>query len=251
MDKLSFLDGDATAETPVAEPIAEGPVRGPDGKFAKAEAETPVAEPAPQPEPEPQPAPVQATPEREPGHVPISALLDERDKRRQLEEQLRHFQQQQAPEPVAPPNPYEDPDGWTDYQQSLVAQSRWDAVTSISQVMANEKHGAELVQSAAQAFMQEVQQRPWLMNELRQQPHPYDWVVKRHQREQVLGNVDPSQFEAFLAWRNAQAATAPVPAPAAPSSLATPPPSINNAASAGGVAHVPVGPGRAYDKLFS
>ena len=84
-DQLAFLSeqsggpegapapaGQAPEPQAQAEP-APGPDRGPDGKFvAKA---PPAAPPAPPPPPEP-------------GHVPISAMLDEREKRQALEKRL-------------------------------------------------------------------------------------------------------------------------------------------------------------------
>jgi hypothetical protein len=100
---LDFLDGQEPAPdgtpTPTPEPAAEAPLRGPDGKFASAQPEpAPVVEPAPAPAAEPV--------KPEPGHVPLSALMDERDKRKAAEERAAALE---AAKPAAEPA-YIDPD---------------------------------------------------------------------------------------------------------------------------------------------
>jgi hypothetical protein len=239
MEPLDFLDapeGVTDAVQPVVEAQNEPPP-------------APEAEPAPQPAPEP----VAPPPTPEPGFVPFAAVLDERDKRKAAEERLRTLeaQAQARLEPAADPDPYEDPQGYKDLVASQVQQARWDAITSTSMVMAEEKYGAETVKSASEAFIAEAQSKPWLFAELQRQPHPYNWVVQRHQRETAFAKLDPSQVDAFLAWQQ-QALSAPAPiqpaAPAAPK----PPVSLASAPAAGGgkPGQAPVGPGEAFNTVF-
>ena len=72
----SEATSEVQAEAPAVEPVSEGPARGPDGKFVSAASEAPpVAETPPAATPE-----AETPPEQQ--HAPITALLDERDKRK-------------------------------------------------------------------------------------------------------------------------------------------------------------------------
>lgn len=268
-NKLDFLSEPAEADTaPVVEtavettapesPSAEGRARGADGKFVSPQPSSAVASaPAAQAD-TPAIPPASAQPEAAqpaPGHVPISALMDERDRRKAAEDQVRQFQQRQAP-PPAVPDPVEDPQGWQAHQANLIDAAEWKAVTSISQLMANKEHGAEAVSAAAQAFAAEAAQKPWLWRDLRQQPHPYEWTVNWHRRHQAVSN--DADLDAFIAWKAGQSGQPPAQpvaaaAPAAPArpAPAAPPPSISSAPGAGGLQHVPSGPGQAFGAVFT
>lgn len=242
MEPLDFLnapEGVTEAVQPAAEPVQnEQPI--------EAAEPAPAAPEPPAPEPAPPPAP-------EPGHVPLSVVLDEREKRQRAEAELTALRQQHAQraEPVAAPDPYEDPQGYQAHVASQVQQARWDAITSTSMVMAEEKYGADTVKSAAEAFLAETQSKPWLLAELQRQPHPYNWVVQRHQRETAFAKIDPTQVDAFLAWQQGQA-SAPVAQPVAAPAAPRPPVSLASAPSAGGLkpGEVPAGPGVAFHSLF-
>lgn len=220
VDDLPPVEGEVKAE-PKPEPKAE----------------TPEVKAEPQPEPKPQQAEAKEEPKPEPGHVPIAAILDERDRRKQAEERLRQLEAQVAEQnrqrQQPPPDPRLNPQAYADYMTAQTEASQWGAITSISQVMAKRDHGAETLQQATDAFMQELQQRPWLANELRQQPHPYEWVVERYKREQALSNLDLSEIDQFKAWKAAQAqAQAQTGQPL--QSMAAPPRSLAGLPSAGG-----------------
>ena len=208
----------------------------------KAEAPQPKAPEAPvtqaRPEPKPEPAPQEAPEVKSDPVAPIAALLDERDKRKQAEERLKRLeaqvQEQQRRQASPPPDPRVYPQAYARFMQEQTVESQWGAITSISQVMAKRDHGAQVLQEATDAFMQELQQRPWLANELRQQPHPYDWVVERYKRETALSNLDLSEIDQFKAWKAAQAQAQAQTGQQTPQTMAAPPRSLASLPSAGG-----------------
>src|SRR6478735_1788096 len=109
-DFLEQVLGEAEPATPVEEPIVGNPAVEPIAEVAS-EPVAPAAEVVAQPE--------AAKPE--PGYVPISALMDERDKRKAAEAKAQqyapHPQQQQAPDP------FDDPQAFAQYQHGLVQQA--------------------------------------------------------------------------------------------------------------------------------
>jgi hypothetical protein len=212
----------APAPEPAPEPEPETP-------------QEPAPEPAPTPEPEP--AKVEA---REPGYVPIASMLDEREKRQRAEAELQSLRAQHQPQQV--PDSYSDPEGYNNYVQQQIAASQWAALTTVSLTMAQEKHGPEVVKEAADAFLAEATQKPWLNDELRSQPHPYDYAVKRYQQQQVLAKVPLAEVDQFLAWKAAQSPTPPppdaLPAPTPITPTPRPPQSLASAPSAGSLSTV-------------
>ena len=246
-DNLEFLDGAEPAEPTVApeaapEPVSDGPARGPDGKFApKAEA---ASEPAPEPVLQaPQPAPVVAQPEpKEPGHVPISALLDERDKRRKLEEQLAQIQQQQM-QHAPQVDPYQDPAA---YANQLALNTRLD----MSEEMARSKHGEDVVNTARDWALQKFASNPAFQAEVLSQRNPYEYVVQQYGREQVASQVSLSELAQFQAWKAAQAQVqAQQPTPSTP----IPTPSLASASAAGSdkPGAMPLHEGAVFDAVFT
>lgn len=249
-DNLDFLDGEPAAPQPVTpEPkaevtqeAAEGQPRGPDGKFA------PKSEAAPEPQPEaPQPAPVQAQPERpEPGHVPITALLDEREKRKQLEAELASFRNQhmQASPQI---DPMENPAAFT---QQVVLNARLD----LSEEIARGKHGDEVVNAARDWALQQFRNRPAFQQEVLSQRNPYEYVVQQFNRDKIASEVSLSELEQFKAWKAAQAQlqAQQQAAPAAPPTTSIPTPSLAAAPSAGGdkPGAMPMHEGAAFDAIF-
>lgn len=264
MGNLEFLDGDTPADVvvaseaapepaPSAEAAPEGPVRGPDGRFApKAETPAPAApEVAPQPvAAAPPPAPEPVIP---PGYVPVSVVQGLRDEIRSLRTPPQAPQPRHEPPPA--PDMFEDPDGYREWQQGQISDARWNAVTTISQELAEDKFGADRVREATDAFLQEAQQRPSLIDEMRQQRHPYAWVVQRHEQQRLTSQINPDRYQAFLAWEAAQqqAAQAAPAAPAAPPQSEPPPRSMAALPNAGGSkpGEHPVGPGVSFDALFT
>lgn len=272
MDKLSFLDGgspadaepvadapvavvEAPAETivePVAEPVAEpaaepaeGPARGPDGKFV-----------SPAPAAEPVAAPVSVVADQ--AHAPIGALLDERDKRQASERQVKELQERlRALETPQAETPQID-----EQTQREIHLASLNTRLDISEDMARQKHGDEMVDKVKAWAQQRMGQSADLSNAILSNRNPYEKAVQEYERDQLVSSIKPGDFEAFRAWQAAQAdpqAAPPVnaltpqaaPAAAAPLIAAPPPPrSIATAPSAGGTQHVPSGGGQAYDAIF-
>jgi hypothetical protein len=237
-EKLNFLDAEEPA-TPAPEPSA--PV---------IEAEKPAA-----PEPEPQGEARARDPETG-RFVPISALLDERDKRQaetakriDLEAQLQRYQQPQQPEQIPT-----DPSGIIQYALAEQQRIAFNERLNTSELMARQSHGEETVSEAQQAFLAAVGQNPMLQQQLQGQIHPYDFVVKWYRQHKLMSEIgqDPE------AWRKSEAEKIRAQVLAelqgqgvqpAPSSQ-QPPPSVVGRPAAARAGTVPTGPGNAFDNLF-
>lgn len=261
MDPLDFLDGEKPsesaaaqpAETPAPEPAAtetptaEGPARGPDGKFvSKAPADAAPAAESPPQAPATPPEAVQTPPDtaKPPeGYVPLAALQAVREELNSFKRQI----QQQPPQPA--PDPYEDFEAYQQWQSGQVAQERADW----SRQLAEARHGQELVQQAQQWAFERFDTDPVFAQAAQSSRDPYGFAIAEYQRHQALSLLsDPANFAKFQAFLSGQApqATAP-PAPAAPQPQpAAPPPSITSAPSAGGVQHVPLGQDEVYRAAF-
>jgi hypothetical protein len=262
MDKLDFLNGPSPDEpavsdadpAPEAEPSApaapeppqDGPARGPDGKFApKDAAPAPQEAQAPATPPEAPPA-APAEPVVPPGFVPVAALQE-------LRKEMQALRQQQAAPPPVPPDPYEDPEGYTAHQedQRIAINAQW------SQRLAVATHGEDAVNRAQQWAADRFERDPVFRQQSLAHPDPFGFAIVEHQREQALQMfTDPKTLESFRAWQAAQMGQppaaqqpAPAPSPGVPQPTA-PPPSIASAPSAGGVQHVPSGPGQAFSAVI-
>lgn len=245
MEPLDFLAGETPddANTPAAE-VDAGPARGPDGKFiSQADPPEPQPEPAPIEVEAAQPPPVQ---QPEPGHVPLSAVLDEREKRQALERELAELRRQHAQAPAPQVDPYEDP---VAHVEQRVLNTKLD----MSEEMARSKHGDDLVNQARDWAMAKMGQSPAFQQEVLSNRHPYEYAVQAYQRDQMVSQLTPADLAAFKAWQAAQASlqTAPAAVAAAPPQpVAAPPRSLASATSAGGMQAVPTGDGQAFDALF-
>lgn len=277
---LAFLDAKAPVEiddNPAPEPPSDR-ARGPDGKFiGKAEADAPApssepvaapvaAEPAPTAEPAPAPAPAAATPTPpEPGHVPISAMLDEREKRqaaearaKKVEDDLAALRAKQAIEP--PPQRPEDPEAAREFDQARIDMRLYQHTREVSRRFAVKEYGPETVAKVQEWAAAKCDEDRGFNARLLSSDDPYELSVQEWKRDQLLATVKPDDLDDYLAWRAAKDAgtlTSAQPAPA-PTLVAPPPPvsppapkSLVTAPSAGGVAHTPSGPGQAYDTLWS
>lgn len=197
---------EATPETAAPEPVAE-PV-----------AAEPVTPPVVTPEP--------AKPD--PGFVPLAALLDERDRKKQVEAELARYQAQQQP---AEPLDVYDPEQLAGFTHQQVINTKLD----ISEDMTRDKFGDELVDKARDWALQRFNANPAYQAEVLRQRNPWKFVVEQYQRDQIASQVSLTDFEQFQAWKAAQAqltqqTAAPV---AATPSPVQPPPSLASAPSAG------------------
>lgn len=255
-NKLDFLGGETpaeitapelTPEVPTPEAAPSGPERGPDGKFVSS------APPVEQ-EPIPAPAPIPEPPAKpEPGHVPLTAMLDERDKRQAAEKRLAEYERaQQKPAPT-PPDPYEDPAAFADFQTQQTQQHALNIRLDLSEDLARSKHGEEPVNNARDWALAKMAQSPAFNHEVLSHRNPYEFIVQQHQRDQLVAQVQGSDFEEFKAWQAAKAGltqSQPAATAAPPAPVAAPPRSLAAATSAGGLQAIPQGEGVAYDSLF-
>jgi hypothetical protein len=228
-DFLAAVEAD-NANVPVEEP-SEAPAE-----------ETPLelteeAPPAPAETPA-EPAQPEARPE--PQNVPITALLDERDKRKALETELAQFRAQQQPQQA--PDMFEDPDGYAAYQDRKVQAALYDTNLRWSERVATVEHGAETVGQAKEWGLARCDADPYFNAKVAASPDPVGFVVSEWKREQVASQVTPEELTQFQAWKAAQAA---IQNPPPPSAAETPPPrtipprSLASAPSAGGIATEP------------
>lgn len=278
---LAFLDAKAPAESvddlspsPAPEPSSDR-ARGADGKFiGKAETDAPApspepivapvdAQPAPAVQPAPAATPAPATPvQPEPGHVPISAMLDEREKRQAAERALAALQAKQAAEPAPQrPDATADPEAARKFDQNEMEMRLFAQNREFSRRFAVKEYGAETVAKVQEWAGARCDTDKAFNAKLLASDDPYELSVQEWKREQLLATVKPDDLDDYLAWRAAKDAGTltpahPAPAPAttvAPPAPVSPPPprSLVNAPSAGGADHTPSGPGRAFDTLFS
>lgn len=195
------------------------------------QAEEPIEAVEAQPEPEAKGEPLvapPATPEDH-GRIPIAALLDEREKRKEKEREVEALNRRIADyEAKATPKP----DFFADPEAALAAAQRAAQAAAIntkletSRFLAEEKFGAEKVQAAYEFF----DRNPHLSGQLLTSPSPFHAAVKEYEKHQAMTEIgeDPSAYRArveaetrerILAEYNVQ------PKPTAP------PPSLSSASS--------------------
>lgn len=213
--------------------------------------ETPIAEEPPAPEqiaPQPQPeAPHEHS-------IPLKVALDWRDEAKRLR---RELEQKNAQPPVEAPDPYNDPQGFAAHQNGQVEQALINQRFAMSDMMAREKHGADVVEKAAAWATERAQADPGFAQSYMRQQHPIEWIVQQHKRDALLSDIGDNMDDWFTreaAKRGYVAAPAPMvaapavteqqPAPAPPRSLASVP------SKGGGVKDVPTGPMAALGAVF-
>lgn len=222
-----------------------------DGNLSFLEEEVTPAAPEPAvetpPAPEPQadtgaPAsPPEVKPEEQPHTVPISAILDEREKRqiaqRELEDTRRKLAEYEAAKSHPIPDPAEDPRAFAAYQQQAFEQRMWNERLNMSETMERQKHGDAVVDEAREAFAQAVKASPALYSDMQRQPNPYAFVVQWHQRQKLIDEIgnDPAAYRTRMMEQIKAELAAQATASGAPTTpKQTPPPSMAAAPSAGG-----------------
>lgn len=223
LEEIGKDDEAETTEEPVtvteeapAEPVAE-PV-----------AVEPVAEPA----------------KPEPGFVPFAAVLDERDKRKKLEqenEELRKRNQTPVqPQPI--PDMFEDPDGYTTALAQTFEQRLYQQQLQMSERFARNQFGDEATDAALAWATSRCDTDPYFNAQVRASTDPVGHAVREYQRDQIASSVTPDDFKQFMAWKQAQTGLTPEPATQqeTPSPAKPPPRSLASAPSAGSVNSEPV-----------
>lgn len=247
MDNLEFLEG------------PEGPIDDAQPQEAQTEAtpETVEAEAEPTEETSEQ----RATRERdergrfkakeadEPVMVPLKALHETRDQVQQLKAELDRLRQPaQQPQASQVPDIFEDPEGFVAYQNAQLHTATLNTTLNISEEMTRAAVGQETVNEAQQWGEQVFAQNPSLYQQFLQQRNPYGFLVEQYKRATTFAKLgdDPSQIEAFLAWKQASQATPQH----SSNQVSTPQRSIASAPSAGGMQHIATGPGAAFDSFI-
>ena len=242
------LDAEPEAIAPAIEQPPVEPVETPEPI-----AEEPQSEPE-QPQGEPQP-------QEESRHVPLATFLDQRDELKrwkQEAEQLRAAQQRQQPQEQAP-DPLDDPQGFASHQERILEQKLTEQRFQTSDLIARQQHGSEAVEAAGQWAAEKARSDPSFAVAYMREPHPVDWIVQQHRKDQLLsdigGNVD-DWFAREAAKRGYTAAPSPaiaasVAVPTQPVAQPAPPRSLAAAPGAGGAAAVPTGPTAALDSVFT
>ena len=232
------------------------------------EGELPEAEQAPAPQeqkPEPvaeapviEPEPVAETGEQkveEKDHrVPLATFLEEKLAARELKKENERLRQEaealrKPPEPVKIPDPYEDPEGYTRYQQGQMQDQAFALRLEMSGQFAEQAHGKEKVEAAVAWAQEEGAKDPTFGQRLRVQNNPVGWVVEQYNRDQFFSKYgsDPSALTALQ--QQAQAAqgtvapqsTAQVLMPVSVTPRQAPPRSLATAPSTSGHQTIPNG----------
>lgn len=215
---------------------------------------------AEEPQPELEQPQVEPQPQEESRHVPLATFLDQRDELKrwkQEAEQLRAAQQRQQPQTQAP-DPLDDPQGFASHQEQLLEQKLTEQRFQTSDLIARQQHGSEAVEAAGQWAAEKARSDPSFAVAYMREPHPVDWIVQQHKRDQMMSDIgaDPDEY---VRRRAAELgfiqAPAPNPAPMAatqqPVAQPAPPRSLAAVPGAGGAAAVPTGPTAALDSVFS
>ena len=205
--------------------------------------ETPEPAPAPE-EPKGETAAPPAASEDATRHIPISALLDEREKRQQfakeaeeLRRQLDELRRAQAPAKKA--DFFDDPESALAQVQQTAHRVAINTKLETSRFLAERDHGADVVAEAYAFF----DANPKLSQDLLASPSPFHEAVKvykKHKTLQAFGDDPDAYIEAQVKAR-LEAMQAAQPKPTAP------PPSL---ASAPGVSGGREPPASGFAALF-
>jgi hypothetical protein len=228
-DKLDFLDtqsAEAAAPEPVIEALAD-----------KGEPPAPAPEPAP-------PAEVDTK-----QHVaPLTALLDEREKRQEAERKFRDLERREQERQAAQqqmPDFSNDPIAAMDYQRQVFQQRLYNERLNTSRFFAEQQHGADKVKEAFEFF----DRNPALSHQFVDHPSPFHAAVEFYTKQKLADEVgsNPDAYRAKIreelrAEMLAEMQVPVQPKPRIPGSLA--------AAPAAGVQGEPRAKGSNFDNAF-
>lgn len=197
-------EGEAVTEAPEAEAQAEAPEaiegeetpaekaareRDEKGRFKAKEAEEPVM-------------------------VPLKALHETRDELKALKAELEQLRQPTAqPQQVQTPDIFEDTDGFVASLDQRLNAVAINTTLNVSEGMMRDKVGDETVDGAMQWGQTAFQQNPALYQQFLQQRNPYGFLVEQFTKASTFAKLgdDPSEIEAYLAWKQGQSQPQPAP----------------------------------------
>ena len=141
------------------------------------------------------------------GHsVPVTALLDEREKRQRIEAEAeqakrelaeyRRREQQAQQKPVEVPDMLENPDGFRQHLESTVNHRVEQMRGMMSRFMAEREYGPELVAEAFEYFNRHPRESFALL----QAPSPFHAAVEAYQKAQAVEEfgTDPNAYREKL-----------------------------------------------------
>ncbi len=255
-DKLQFLEGSPSSADPretgasdgrPVEPADQSPQRGPDGRFLTAVPTTdPATTSAEGLRESGSPAERTESRLREDGHVPISALLDEREKR-QAERAQREALERRVAEMMAQASPPLELAPAEHMEVALYSQN-----LRASRRFAEREYGKEAIATVHDWAARRCDEDPIFNHQMRSSDDPYEAACQAYNREQILRTVKPDDLAAFRAWQASSAKLSEARAAQSlthPSTPQTPVPrSLATASGTGGAGapHVPIGPGQAF-----
>jgi len=145
-----------------------------------------------------------------------AATIAERRKRQEAEAELERLraqlqqqqQSQQEQQRFDPDIVYSDAAAFTSHLQTEAAMQALNVKMDISEEVAREKYGDELVDQARDWTLSRYQTDPGFRHKVMTQRNPYRFAVEEYQRAQIVENVTPDDYAAFQKWREAQAAPA-------------------------------------------
>jgi hypothetical protein len=178
--------------------------------------EAPVVDVSPEPEPIEEPqnepelpgetvgvqeevvAPVAPEPVRpDPGFVPLSAVLDEREKRKALEARIAQFEQErQTQQPSI--DPFDDPEGFARQQTGQVQEQMTAMRFQFSDQFAREKHGPDSVDAAIAWAGERARADQVFAASYMQQQDPIGWIVQQHKRDGMLSQIGDRSIDDFV-----------------------------------------------------
>lgn len=176
---------------------AEGPARGPDGKFVAKQPETGVD---PQPDTDADTGPP-------PGKLPqeeYKAIREEREKRQNLERELEALrntvQQLQQPKEPPPPPPtiWEDEQGWQNhFGQQVVQQASLNATLNLSELLTRKEH-TDFDDMKAR-FLSMAEQNPAIGEQALSDPDPWGKAYKIAKNAATMESLGATDLDAMRA----------------------------------------------------
>lgn len=243
-DKLEFLD-----EKPVEERAEE--------VSARAEPEAPKTDKGEEPVvlKEPDPAPPAESEEKQQS-IPITALLDEREKRQAAERRAQEaekwrkdMEERQRSAQAEVPDFYNDPDARLNHERQAFQQALIGSKLQQSRFLAERDFGKETVEAAYAYF----DQNPQLSHQLLSHPSPFHAAVEFHKRQQAADEIgaDPEAWKTKqieqMREQIKQELLSEMQSPAQPKPR---PPGSLASAPASGRSGEPVARGSAFDAAF-
>jgi len=238
--ELDFLEDKEPEEVDASEPEVEEPE-----VVAEEPEEATGEEPEPEADPEPEGEP--PAPEPEAQRIPLTAMLDEREKRqkaeRELEEMRRYIAQARQQNQERVPDFYEDADARLNYERQRWEQQTQAQRLQTSQFLAEREFGSDMVKEAYEFFDQP--ENRWMTKQFASHPSPYHAAVEAYKKQKFIQEVDdPDKWREAERERLRQEILAEAATPQKPKS---PPPSMASAPARGTDA---IQPGNAFDGLF-